>query len=73
MAEKIRLGYVGANVHSNWASQSHYPALAASPLGTGATLPPLATSPSGMAAVTSPSPLGGDTVFGSGFESLFGE
>jgi predicted dehydrogenase len=31
MADKIRLGYVGANVHSNWASQSHYPALAASP------------------------------------------
>jgi predicted dehydrogenase len=31
MANKIRLGYVGANIHSNWASQSHYPALQASP------------------------------------------
>ena len=31
MAKKIRLGFVGANVRSNWASQSHYPALAASP------------------------------------------
>jgi twitching motility protein PilT len=42
------------------------------PLGTGASLPPIATSPTGHSAVTSPSPLGGDTVFGSGFESLFG-
>jgi predicted dehydrogenase len=31
MAKKIRLGFVGANVRANWASQSHYPALAASP------------------------------------------
>src|ERR1700752_2913795 len=31
MANKIRLGFVGANVHSNWASQSHFPALLASP------------------------------------------
>jgi len=31
MAEKIRLGFVGANVRSNWASQSHFPALLASP------------------------------------------
>ncbi|HEU0290320.1 MAG TPA: Gfo/Idh/MocA family oxidoreductase [Burkholderiales bacterium] len=31
MAKKIRLGFVGANVRSTWASQSHYPALAASP------------------------------------------
>jgi predicted dehydrogenase len=31
MAEKIRLGFVGANVHALWASQSHYPALRASP------------------------------------------
>ncbi len=31
MAGKIRLGFVGANVKSHWASQSHYPALAASP------------------------------------------
>ena len=31
MAKKIRLGFVGANVKSTWASQSHYPALAASP------------------------------------------
>ncbi len=46
--------------------------IGANPLGTGANLPPIATSPAGHAAVTSPSPLGGDTVFGSGFESLFG-
>lgn len=31
MANKIRLGFVGANVHSTWASQSHFPALLASP------------------------------------------
>src|SRR5262244_1977091 len=31
MANKIRLGFVGANVRSTWASQSHYPALMASP------------------------------------------
>lgn len=31
MAHKIRLGFVGANVHSHWASQSHFPALLASP------------------------------------------
>ena len=31
MANKIRLGYVGANVNSTWASQSHFPALLASP------------------------------------------
>jgi predicted dehydrogenase len=31
MANKIRLGFVGANVKSHWASQSHFPALAASP------------------------------------------
>jgi predicted dehydrogenase len=31
VAEKIRLGFVGANVRSNWASQSHFPALLASP------------------------------------------
>jgi predicted dehydrogenase len=30
MAEKIRLGFVGANVQALWASQSHYPALLAS-------------------------------------------
>lgn len=42
------------------------------PLGSGPTLPPIATSPHGMQAVTSPSPFGGDTVFGSGFENLFG-
>ena len=34
--------------------------------------PPIATSPSGHSAVTSPNPLGNDAVFGSGFESLFG-
>ena len=31
MANKIRLGFVGANVNSGWSSQSHYPALLASP------------------------------------------
>src|SRR5215216_5359339 len=31
MADKIRLGFVGANVCSGWASQSHFPALLASP------------------------------------------
>ena len=31
MTDKIRLGFVGANVRSHWASQSHFPALAASP------------------------------------------
>jgi hypothetical protein len=30
MADKIRLGFVGANVRSNWSSQSHFPALLAS-------------------------------------------
>jgi len=28
MANKIRLGFVGANVRSTWASLSHFPALA---------------------------------------------
>ena len=31
MADRIRLGFVGANVRSTWASQSHFPALLASP------------------------------------------
>jgi len=31
MAKKIRLGFVGANVRSQWASQSHFPALLAHP------------------------------------------
>lgn len=31
MSDKIRLGFVGANIRSNWASQSHFPALLASP------------------------------------------
>jgi len=31
MADKIRLGFVGANVNSGWSTQSHYPALMASP------------------------------------------
>ena len=31
MANKIRLGFVGANVRSQWASQSHFPALLAHP------------------------------------------
>jgi predicted dehydrogenase len=31
MSKKIRLGFVGANVRSHWASQSHFPALMAHP------------------------------------------
>jgi predicted dehydrogenase len=31
MADKIRLGFVGANVRSSWAAVSHFPALMASP------------------------------------------
>ena len=31
MANKVRLGFVGANVNATWASQSHFPALLASP------------------------------------------
>ncbi len=31
MANKIRLGFVGANINATWASQSHFPALLASP------------------------------------------
>ena len=31
MANKVRLGFVGANVNSTWSSQSHFPALLASP------------------------------------------
>ena len=31
MANKIRLGFVGANVNSTWPAQSHFPALLASP------------------------------------------
>lgn len=31
MANKIRLGFIGANVRSHWASLSHFPALLASP------------------------------------------
>ncbi len=31
MVNKIRLGFVGANVRSTWSSQSHFPALLASP------------------------------------------
>src|SRR5256884_5952496 len=31
MADKIRLGFVGANVRSNWSPRSHFPALLASP------------------------------------------
>lgn len=46
--------------------------LGPNPLGTGASLPPMATSPTAHVAVTSPNPLGNDAVFGSGFESLFG-
>ena len=28
---KLRLGFIGANIHSHWASSSHFPALAAHP------------------------------------------
>ena len=31
MTDKIRLGFVGANVNSTWSAQSHFPALMASP------------------------------------------
>ena len=31
MADRIRLGFIGANVHATWAAQSHFPALRASP------------------------------------------
>lgn len=31
MANKIRLGFIGANVRATWASQSHFPTLLASP------------------------------------------
>jgi len=31
MANRIRLGFIGANVNATWASQSHYPAALASP------------------------------------------
>ena len=31
MTDKIRLGFVGANISSTWSSQSHFPALLASP------------------------------------------
>lgn len=31
MAKKIRLGFIGANVSSTWASQSHFPAVQAHP------------------------------------------
>src|SRR4051812_14508572 len=30
MTSKIRLGFVGANIRSRWASESHFPAMAAS-------------------------------------------
>jgi len=31
VTDKIRLGFVGANVNSTWSVQSHFPALMASP------------------------------------------
>ena len=46
--------------------------LGPNPLGTGTRMPPLATTPAAHHSVTSPSPLGSDGEFGSGFESLFG-
>ena len=47
--------------------------LGPNPLGTGATLPPMPTSPNGQRAVTSPSPFGDESVFGTGFENMFGQ
>ena len=46
--------------------------LGANPLGTGPTMPPIAPSLSGHSTVSSPNLRGNDSVFGSGFESLFG-
>ena len=54
------------------AAKARAAGLGANPLGTGQELPPISTSPRGQGAITSPNPLGGDAVFGSGFESLFG-
>ena len=31
MADRVRLGVIGANIHRGWAPRSHLPALAASP------------------------------------------
>ncbi len=31
MPDKLRLGIIGANMRSQWASRSHFPALLASP------------------------------------------
>lgn len=31
MTQKLRLGFIGANIQSRWASESHFPALRASP------------------------------------------
>src|SRR5262245_18241852 len=31
MADRVRLGFIGANVRATWAAQSHFPALLASP------------------------------------------
>jgi predicted dehydrogenase len=31
MADKMRLGIIGANVHRGWAPRSHLPAIVASP------------------------------------------
>ena len=47
--------------------------LGPNPLGTGATLPPMPSSPNGQRAVTSPSPFGDESVFGTGFENMFGQ
>jgi twitching motility protein PilT len=50
------------------------PSATLDPLGIGPTLPPMASPPLGSSAVTGQAPRGGGerTVFGSGFESLFG-
>jgi twitching motility protein PilT len=60
------------NAAAKATAQAAAAGLGANPLGTGAALPPMATSPGSHSAVTSPNPLGNDAVFGSGFESLFG-
>ena len=31
MADKIRLGIIGANIHRGWAPRAHLPAIVASP------------------------------------------
>lgn len=64
-------GVSALGAHPSGASPLGANPLGANPLGAGATLPPIATTPSEAPRVSSPSPLGANSVFGSGFESLF--